>query len=259
MQSLPQDERDLARVAWLHTLWAVFLGCAAVYYMAGPLFGLVKVAETNGMSGVIGGVVVGAGGLAVMGALIVAHLVAAFSVRQKKRRAHATFMSFFLCMAFPFGTMLGMYSLAVLNRPSVRALFLRSEQPPTADLADARGLDGLATFHFGYSAFLVFMLLLGVWSAVRNGIETARLPGRDPAEIALGLSVLTLPYVAILLVLIPLQLLAAVGLEKRKYRAITYLASVLALPCCPLGTLLGILTLVTLEKTTVKALYPTHS
>jgi hypothetical protein len=119
----PADERDLGRVALVHTSWAVFLGCSVVYYLAGPFFRLFARDGAIDWGGTIVGGAFVAFILGLMVVLIVAHLWAASAVRQKKRRAHATFMSGFMCLSVPVGTILGLYSLSILNRPSVRALF----------------------------------------------------------------------------------------------------------------------------------------
>lgn len=71
---------------------------------------------------------------------IVASLTMAFclalsarSLSRQKRRTFCMVVAAISCVFFPFGTALGVFTLIVLSRPSVRALFVGSAAPVTPD------------------------------------------------------------------------------------------------------------------------------
>jgi hypothetical protein len=61
-----------------------------------------------------------AAALAIAGRLLTAH----------RGRTFCMWMAAVCCMAFPLGTMLGAFTLSVLNRQSVRDLFGKPTEPP---------------------------------------------------------------------------------------------------------------------------------
>lgn len=55
----------------------------------------------------------------------VALLIAGLSLRSRRRRTFCTIVAGVNCLAFPLGTALGAFTLAVLSRPSVKEMFGR--------------------------------------------------------------------------------------------------------------------------------------
>ncbi len=60
---------------------------------------------------------------AVMVALFVMHIMAAAGLKQRKRRMLTFVSSAFMCTSFPLGTALGVWTIMVLSRPGVKALY----------------------------------------------------------------------------------------------------------------------------------------
>lgn len=126
---------------------------------------------------------------------------------------------------------------------------------------DESDLNLLSTLHYVWSALLgcgtlgifgYFMMIAGVM-----GVGASR-GGAPGGEVAAAVGVTTVMGIVITLMFLALfvvHILAASGLKKRKRRVLTYIASGLMCTSVPLGTLLGIFTIITLGRPGVKALY----
>jgi hypothetical protein len=128
----PKDESDLNLLSVLHYVWSAFLGCGALgvagyFVLLGGLFGASATssgADPAGAAVAAGAtVVIGAVIAIMMGAFLVLHLLAASGLRKRKRRVLIYVASALMCTSFPLGTALGVFTIIVLGRPSVKALF----------------------------------------------------------------------------------------------------------------------------------------
>lgn len=59
-------------------------------------------------------------------ALLVLHLLAAAGLKKRTRYTLAFAMACMACLSVPLGTALGVWTIMVLTRPSVKALFARA-------------------------------------------------------------------------------------------------------------------------------------
>lgn len=131
-----KDESDLNMLSILHYVWSALLGCSSVglvvYFIIVALF----VASAGGPRGdadaemasrVAMGVTIGLGVLMAIVTipLCVLHVLAAAGLRSRSRYTLALVMSGFACLSVPLGTGLGVWTIIVLQRPSVKALFGR--------------------------------------------------------------------------------------------------------------------------------------
>jgi hypothetical protein len=129
-----KDESDLNTLSILHYCWTGLLGCSALGVVAYFILfaAILADAPTHGPHGAhdqeIAAGVMGIMGI-VMGVLMipmfVCHLLAAAGLRNRKRYTLALVMSGFACLSVPLGTGLGIWTILVLQRPSVKALFGR--------------------------------------------------------------------------------------------------------------------------------------
>jgi hypothetical protein len=126
---------------------------------------------------------------------------------------------------------------------------------------DESDLNLLATLHYVWSGLLgcstlgivgYFVLLGGMF-----GLGASR-GGADPAGTAAAVGITMVIGIVVgvmMLALFVVHLLAASGLKKRNRRMLTFVASALMCTSFPLGTALGVWTIVTLGRPGVKALY----
>jgi len=129
-----KDESDLNTLGILHYCWTGLLGCSSLGVIAYFILiaGVVASQPTHGphgahdqevVAGVMGvmGIVMGI----VMIPLFVLHLLAAAGLRNRTRYVLVLVMSAWTCLSVPLGTGLGIWTIIVLQRPSVKALFGR--------------------------------------------------------------------------------------------------------------------------------------
>jgi hypothetical protein len=130
-----KDESDLNTLSILHYCWTGLLGCGSVgmvgYFL---MFAAFFAEASSGPHGhphdqeVVAGIM-GAMGI-LMGLLMiplfVCHLLAAAGLRKRTRYTLALVMSGMACLSVPLGTGLGIWTILVLQRPSVKALFGRA-------------------------------------------------------------------------------------------------------------------------------------
>ena len=130
-----KDESDLNTLGILHYCWTGLLGCSGVGMVAYFILiaGVVASQPTHGahaahdqevVAGMMGvfGVIMGI----VMIPLFVLHLLAAAGLRNRTRYVLILVMSGMACLSVPLGTGLGIWTIMVLQRPSVKALFGRA-------------------------------------------------------------------------------------------------------------------------------------
>lgn len=129
-----KDESDLNTLSILHYCWTGLLGCSALGMVAYFILiaGVVASQPAHGphgahdqevVAGMMGffGIIMGI----VMIPLFVCHLLAASGLRNRTRYIMVLVMSGMACLSVPLGTGLGIWTIIVLQRPSVKALFGR--------------------------------------------------------------------------------------------------------------------------------------
>jgi hypothetical protein len=128
-----KDESDLRMLSVFHYVWSALIGCSSLgivgYFLI--IAGAIASAPTHGENPqnaeAAGAVTAGVGvvfGL-VMVVLFILHLLAAAGLKKKTRYGLAMAMSAMACLSVPLGTALGVWTMMVLQRPSVKALFGR--------------------------------------------------------------------------------------------------------------------------------------
>jgi len=129
-----KDEADLNLLATLHYVWSGLFGCSMVGILGyfGVIAALISDTAPRGPhaaheQAVATGIVVAVGGAMVllMIPMLVLHLLAASGLKKRTRYMLAFVMACLTCLSFPLGTALGIWTILVLNRPSVKALFGR--------------------------------------------------------------------------------------------------------------------------------------
>lgn len=130
-----KDESDLNLLSVLHYVWSGLLGCSAFGIVGYFIMIAAFVAQApTGPHGNPHDQQMAAGVMGVMGIvmgvfmipLFVLHLLAAAGLKKRKRYMLAFVMSCFACLSVPLGTGLGVWTIMVLQRPSVKALFGRA-------------------------------------------------------------------------------------------------------------------------------------
>ena len=129
-----KDEGDLNTLSILHWVWTALLGCMSVgmvgYFIL--IAGFVANAPSGPHShpgdqqmaaGVIG--VMGVVMFLIMVPLFVLHVLAAAGLKKRTRYMLTFVIACLTCMSFPLGTALGVWTIMVLQRPSVKALYGR--------------------------------------------------------------------------------------------------------------------------------------
>lgn len=130
-----KDESDLNTLSVLHYVWSALLGCSAFgivgYFVVVAAFVVNAPSSPHGRPAdqeMVAGIMMVIG--VVMGVLMiplfVLHLMAAAALKKRTRYMLAMVMSGFTCLSVPLGTGLGIWTIMVLQRPSVKALFNRA-------------------------------------------------------------------------------------------------------------------------------------
>ena len=124
-----KDESDLNLLSVLHYVWTGFLGCTGLGVLAyfalvgelvasAPHHGSAHGPDVGAIMIIIGVMVV-----VLMIPMIVLHILAAAGLKKRTRYWLIFVMSCWACTSVPLGTALGIFSILVLQRPSVKALF----------------------------------------------------------------------------------------------------------------------------------------
>jgi hypothetical protein len=136
-----QDEQQLQLLSVFHYVCAGIVALFACMPLIHLFFGLMMLFHPQSFGGgkeqvpeFVGWMFVTAGSAAILIGWTMA-AVLAWAGRCLNRRVHYTFCCIaagVACMFMPFGTVLGVFSLIVLMRPSVKALFDAPAKPPVA-------------------------------------------------------------------------------------------------------------------------------
>jgi len=126
----PEDERQLRVLTLLHYVAAIL---AAPVPLVGAAYGSIGVATLLGkinmgpsLTDRMFGLLPAGLGLVILVfgvAFVIANALAARSLRSRTRHTLCLITATANCIHIPFGTLLGLFALNVLNRPSVRAAF----------------------------------------------------------------------------------------------------------------------------------------
>jgi hypothetical protein len=126
---MTEDEKNLDLLAIFHYVVGGFTAFFACFPLLHVIFGLIMLLADFGTSTppppVLGWVFVILGGLFVLcgWALAVAILVAGRKLQKRKSRTYCLVVGGLECLLMPLGTVLGVFTLIVLTKESVKALF----------------------------------------------------------------------------------------------------------------------------------------
>jgi hypothetical protein len=133
-----RDEEHLRLLAIGHYVFGGFVACVSCLGLLYVFFGLVMtgVGIASHKPGgdppvVVGLIMVTIGGLITVIGLTIGLLMILVgqSLTHRKRYFFCIVMSALACLSIPFGTVLGVFTIIVLARPSVVALFRRTNSP----------------------------------------------------------------------------------------------------------------------------------
>jgi len=128
MNPVNQDEDHLRLLSIFHYVWGGLIGFVSCFALIHVLVGSVLatgIARQNGPPAWIGLIFVLAGGCALVlgGTMAALTIWAGRCLAQKRHYTFCLVIAVISCLSFPFGTALGVFTIIVLNRPSVRPLF----------------------------------------------------------------------------------------------------------------------------------------
>ncbi|MGC4089291.1 MAG: hypothetical protein QM756_15670 [Polyangiaceae bacterium] len=131
MRFPPNDQNDLNTLAICHYAYAAMMALGGLIPLGVVMFGVGLLTSITALhSRQVGGVFLGGAFMIIMGALaallwVKAALVAysGYSLKQGRHRTLGQVVAVICCFNMPFGTLLGAFTLVVLNRPAVRAGF----------------------------------------------------------------------------------------------------------------------------------------
>ena len=133
-----EDEQHLNVLAICHFVYAGLLGLAGMVGIVYVIVGVVMAAAvaSSGASGGAGAGAAFAGIFAFIGGLVTLLLwgkatcliISAMGMRRRRRRTFSFVIACISCAAVPLGTVLGIFTILVLSRPSVKAMYAYAEQ-----------------------------------------------------------------------------------------------------------------------------------
>jgi len=131
------------------------------------------------------------------------------------------------------------------------------EQPTSKDVDQLKTL-GICTICYGVlfallSLFALIYIAIGIGIAVDPGPTAPGDP--DPAIVGGVFAIVGLVVMGILLVKGTLLVASGIGLTRHKWRTLSYVTAGLACMNIPLGTILGVCTIMVLSRPSVRVLY----
>jgi hypothetical protein len=124
----PADQNDLKTLSICHYVYAGILAFTGVIPIGVALFALgvfsaIEPSHPPALKGIVGGVLLIFWGVLTLLLWVKAAFVAysGTCLRQGKHRTLSQVVACLCCLNMPFGTLLGVFTLVVLGRPSVRA------------------------------------------------------------------------------------------------------------------------------------------
>jgi hypothetical protein len=135
MSTAAQDDSHLKLLSVFYYVWGgltVLLSCCGVVWIliaGGVLTAVAR--EQNGPPAWVGGFVMVIGLVAIAFAWVIAGLTiwTGYNLSQRKHYTFCLVVAAISCLSFPFGTALGVFTIIVLLRPTVKQLF--GEMPAT--------------------------------------------------------------------------------------------------------------------------------
>ncbi len=130
---MDNDERQLKLLGTLHYVYAGVSALAACVFLVHLLIGVMMIIHPESMQGEDGPppeamgwmfAVMGAGAIFAGWAFAVLVLLAGRALCRRVRHVYCMVIAALCCLSFPLGTALGVFSLVVLARPSVKGLFI---------------------------------------------------------------------------------------------------------------------------------------
>ena len=124
-----EDRRQLDLLGVFHYIVAAVLGLFSLFPLIHVFIGIAaiggKLDGANPPPPWFGWIFVGLGSLFIVGGMTTAAFVAYAGrcLRERRRHTLCLVVAGIECMFMPFGTVLGVFTLVLLTRPSVRALF----------------------------------------------------------------------------------------------------------------------------------------
>lgn len=127
----PSDESNLRLLSIFHYVYAGLLGLVMLFFSIYVILGVAMIAApgSGGHGAVVGGGVILAFGLLVMGVIgakVVVLIMAARSLVERTRHTLCVVAAVLSCLAMPLGTILGVFTLVMLFKPQVKAEFDRN-------------------------------------------------------------------------------------------------------------------------------------
>ena len=135
MKMVNQDEEHLKILSICYYVWGGLTACFSCFGFLYVIIGIIAmVARTQGHDGppaVVGALFTVIGGIVVLLGATVGGLTiwAGRNLAQRKRHTFCFVMACISCLSIPLGTALGVFTIIVLQRPTVKAMF---EQPTSA-------------------------------------------------------------------------------------------------------------------------------
>jgi hypothetical protein len=138
-------DRDLEHLRLLHIGFYIMAGLSGFFslfaliyiglggvFVAGVFSQLANSNAANAVPAVVGWIFVGMGVFFLFMGLTIAFLLfmTGKNLQQRQHRTFCLVMAGLCCLQVPWGTALGICTINVLNRPSVRAMFERTGPPP---------------------------------------------------------------------------------------------------------------------------------
>jgi hypothetical protein len=125
---------------------------------------------------------------------------------------------------------------------------------------DEQNLEALAVCHFIYAGLVgLGALLVGVWllfaTVLTTRVATSGSAGPEAAAIVGVVDIVLGVVLALILVKAALLVYSGMCLRKRRNRTLSFVMACITCINIPLGTALGVFTLVVLSRPSVKALY----
>jgi hypothetical protein len=131
-----EDDSQLNTLAICHYIYAGMLGLFGIFGLIYVVFGVILATASLGASGsgpggpppaAIGGVVAAIGGFITFFLWAKAACVAysGISLKKRQKRTFSFVIACICCMNIPLGTALGVFTLVVLSRQSVKAIYDR--------------------------------------------------------------------------------------------------------------------------------------
>ena len=128
-QLAANDQSSLNSLALFHFVYAALIALGGCIVLAVVLFGFGLVSSATRLRG--GGILAGGVFMVVLGGVAAVLFLKAFlvfysgvSLRSAKNKTLSQIVACLCCLNFPMGTVLGVFTLVTLGRPSVSALYL---------------------------------------------------------------------------------------------------------------------------------------